>query len=91
VVAKVAKQGAAVANEPGDLARRVAMIWERAYSRAPSEAELAMSLGFVRDHLKSGEPVAPGLKADQPAHRVLTALGHLGQALLASNEFLYID
>jgi hypothetical protein len=50
-----------------------------------------MSLGFVRDHLKSGEPVAPGLKADQPAHRVLTALGHLGQALLASNEFLYID
>jgi hypothetical protein len=91
VVAKVAKQGATVANEPGDLARRVATIWERAYSRAPSEAELAMSLGFVRDHLKSGEPVAPGLKADQPAHRVLTALGHLGQALLASNEFLYID
>lgn len=86
-----AKASATVPNEPGDLARRVAVVWERAYSRAPSQAELTMAVGFVRDHLKSGGPVAPGLKADQPAHRVLTALGHLGQALMASNEFLYVD
>ena len=86
-----AKASAPVPNEPGDLARRVAVVWERAYSRAPSQAELTMAVGFVRDHLKSTGPVAPGLKADQPAHRVLTALGHLSQALMASNEFLYVD
>lgn len=85
------KATAPVPNEPADLARRVAVVWERAYSRAPSEGELTIAVSFVRDHLKSGEAVAPGLKADQPAHRVLTALGHLGQALMASNEFLYVD
>ncbi|MFM7128680.1 MAG: hypothetical protein ACKO0V_04910, partial [bacterium] len=86
-----AKAQPPVKNEPVDLARRVAVVWERAYSRAPSEKEITQAVAFVRDHLKSGGPVAPGLKADQPAHQVLTALGHLGQALMASNEFLYLD
>ena len=85
------KASPAAPNEPADLAGRVAAIWERAYSRTATPAELASALGFVREHLKNNTPPAPGLKADQPAHRVLTALGHLGQALMASNEFLYLD
>ncbi|MFM7317252.1 MAG: DUF1549 and DUF1553 domain-containing protein, partial [bacterium] len=91
LIEKAAKAQPPVKNEPADLARRVAVVWERAYSRAPSEEEITQAVAFVRDHLKSGGPVAPGLKADQPAHQVLTALGHLGQALMASNEFLYLD
>lgn len=86
-----AKSGPVAPHEPGDLAAQVAAIWERTYSRAATPEELGLAIGFVRDHLKSAEPVAPGLKADNPVHRVLTALGHLGQMLMASNEFLYID
>ncbi|MFM1801383.1 MAG: hypothetical protein RJA81_735 [Planctomycetota bacterium] len=91
IVAKAAQSGPSAANEPGNLASRVAVIWERCYARSPSQEELNIAIAFVREHLNSNEPVAPGLKADNPLHRVLTALGHFGQMLMASNEFLYID
>ncbi len=90
-ISEAAKASPAAPSEPSNLGSTVASIWERAYSRAPSTQELASAIAFVRDHIKSNAPTAPGLKADQPAHRVLTALGHLGQSLMASNEFLYQD
>lgn len=91
IIASAAKASPAVPHEPADLAARVAAVWERAYSRTASPQELSAAVAFVREHLKNNTPPAPGLKGDQPAHRVLTALGHLGQALMASNEFLYVD
>jgi hypothetical protein len=90
-ISEAAKGSPAAPSEPSNLPGVVASIWERAYSRAPSVTELSSAIAFVRDHIKSNAPTAPGLKADQPAHRVLTALGHLGQTLMASNEFLYQD
>ncbi|RLT15208.1 MAG: DUF1553 domain-containing protein [Planctomycetota bacterium] len=90
-ISEATKQSPSIPAEPANLGSIVATIWERAYSRAATDQELAGAVAFVREHLKSNAPPAPGLKADQPAHRVLTALGHLGQSLMASNEFLYQD
>jgi len=90
-ISAAAKATPAVPNEPADLAARVAAIWERAYCRPATPAELSTAVTFVREHLKNNTPPAPGLKSFLLPHRVLTALGHLGQALMASNEFLYLD
>ncbi len=90
-IARAQSAGQKSPEEPDSLAGKVATIWERTMSRTPSESEISRSLAFVREHVKAGSPVLPGLKADRPRDRYLTALAHLSQTLMASNEFLYTE
>ena len=83
-----------------DRAQQVARAWQLAFSRSPTEPELADALDFLSrqvDHLKAvGETKAVEKKdekakaATQPAPE-LQALTDLCQALLSANEFLYVD
>jgi hypothetical protein len=67
-----------VLQEASDLHDRVAVAWQRAYGRAPAEDELQAALAFV-------DRVGAELKSTEKAWSSLC------QALLASNEFRYID
>lgn len=83
--------GTKPAGEPDRLASHIVTIWECTMGRAPVETEISRSLAFVREHVRQSSPVLPGLKGDRPRDRYHTALAHLIQTLMASNEFLYID
>jgi len=84
-----------------DRAGQVARAWQLAFSRSPTEAELAEALEFLSgqvDHLKAvPEKKDEKPKKDdkaKPAAKPLPevqALTDLCQALLSSNEFLYVD
>jgi hypothetical protein len=58
-------------------AERIALAYRLAYARPPTDAEVQLGLGFL------GEPAASDDK--------LTRWEQYAQALLAANEFLYID
>lgn len=90
-ISKGLASGTKMPDEPAALSGAVATIWERTLSRPPSEKELGRSLEFVREHVRTGAPPLPGLKGDNARDKYLTALAHLGQSLMASNEFLYTD
>jgi mono/diheme cytochrome c family protein len=79
------------ADEPPGLPAMVATVWERTMSRPPEPKDLDRSVAFVREHVRTGAPPLPGLKGDTPRDRYATALAHLSQSLMASNEFLYTD
>jgi len=84
-----------------DRAGRVTRAWRLAFSRGPTEQELAGALDFLSrqvEHLKS----APETKEEKPKKDEKTkvvpkpapevqALTDLCQALLSANEFLYVD
>jgi hypothetical protein len=81
-----------------DHARQVACAWQLAFSRSPTEPELADALAFLSrqfDHLKTaGEKEAKKDEKAKPAAKPapeLQALTDLCQALLSANEFLYVD
>ncbi len=83
-------------------AARVAFLYRAAYGRAPSPAELARALEFVTRLARPaapaasaadvGAPAAPPLPpAEEAQRRERETWALLAQALLVSNEFLYVD
>ncbi len=75
------------AEAPGDLPTQVRRGWEAAYNRPASPIELGGALDFLKRHRERtlSDPKPDAAKAD------LSALTHLCQQLLSSNEFLYVD
>jgi len=67
------------------LVGQVVRAWQLAYSREPTREELQLSLSFIAQQLPS--------LTTPPANRTVQrqALANLCQALLSSNEFLYIE
>ncbi len=84
-----------------DRARQVARAWQLAFSRSPTEPELADAFEFLSrqvDSLKTaGEKKDEKAGKDEKARSAakpapeLQALTDLCQALLSANEFLYVD
>jgi hypothetical protein len=87
-----------VTREAGpDATAQVKQAWLLAFGSAPSETELKNSVEFIAKqtaHFKAvpykPEPVAKGKEAP-PTEPAMQALTTFCQALLTSNEFLYID
>ena len=87
-----------VTHEVGpDLTAQVKQAWLLAFGDAPTESELKNSIAFITKqtaHFKADpykpEPVAKGKEA-APTEPAMQALTTFCQALLTSNEFLYID
>lgn len=69
--------------EGADEASKVRDLYRRVLSRSPDKAELKRALAY----LGAAREKLP----DKSAERDLEAWSSLGQALLASNEFLYLD
>jgi hypothetical protein len=65
---------------------RIRRAWELAFSREPSQEELADAQKFLTD--QQAELKTRAGKKDNPRHQ---ALASLCQVLLGSNEFLYVD
>jgi hypothetical protein len=82
--------------EPKD---QVSRAWMLAYSRAPTEKELADALAFLRAatdafRAQPAAPAAPAKKGEKPAEPPppeARALAAFCQALLSSNRFLYVE
>jgi len=84
-----------------DRSRQIARAWQLAFSRNPTETELADGLDFLSrqlEHLKSvAELKDEKPKKDEKAKPAappapeLQALTNLCQALFSANEFLYVD
>jgi hypothetical protein len=83
-------------TEPGNLAEQVKLAWESAYADLPTAEQLDGALKFLesqtktftdRDAADKKIPNKPRPKST-PAER---ALATLCQALLCSNQFLYVD
>ena len=83
-----------------DRAKQVALAWQLAFSRSPTESELNDSIAFLDgqvEHLKNlpekkDEKPKKDEKAKAPKPMPeLQALTNLCQALLCANEFLYVD
>jgi hypothetical protein len=87
-----------VAREAGaDPAAQVKQAWLLAFGSTPTATELKGSVDFITKqtaHFKAepvkAEPVAKGKEAP-PAEPTMQALSTFCQALLTSNEFLYVD
>ncbi len=75
-----------LARADRDDAGRIRLAYERAYARPPRDAETARALAFAR----AEEQSLAGAVGD-PAERRRRAWESLCWALLAANEFLYVD
>ena len=71
-------------------ARRVAWAWHLAYHRSPGNDELVAAMAFLADQLDFIKKNPDQQKGSKIPSKVLV-LVNLCQALLGSNEFLYID
>jgi hypothetical protein len=78
-----------------DRARQVARAWQLAFSRSPTEAELADAIEFLSgqvEHLETAvekkDEKGKAAARPTPARQALT---DFCQALLSANEFLYVD
>jgi len=87
-------------ENPGDPRGQVARGWQLAFSRNPTEPELADAVVFLArqvDHLKTISEKSDKAKKEEKAGPAakpapdLQALTDLCQALLSANEFLYVD
>ncbi|QDU30240.1 Planctomycete cytochrome C [Anatilimnocola aggregata] len=72
----VSKQAEAL--QPSDISERITLLYERLYSRQPTSSELELGRQFV-----SSEAPVPDTQ--------LSRWERYAQALLAANEFLYLD
>jgi hypothetical protein len=71
-------------DAPGDLQQQVRLAWQLAFARLPSQDEIRMAVEFV-------EQQTPTFDAKDKVPPRSRALASLCQALLSSNEFLYVD
>ncbi len=72
-------------DPPELIAARIIKAWELALCREPTEQELFSAYRFIMQQLNSTMKTAKGKTASQQA------LTNLCQALMSSNEFLYVD
>lgn len=80
VIARARKFAERIAREAGeDLRAQVVLAWKLAFAAQPSAEEITNALAFV-EHQSANFP-------EQPAE----ATASFCQALLSSNQFLYID
>ena len=77
--------GQLLAAEP-DPSARLRLAYLRAFGRAPMEAEVTRARGFLAEYER--RLAAEGVPADRRSNE---AWAGLARALLASNEFLYVD
>ncbi len=100
VLAESARFAQRLRRESGeDLRKQIAHGFELAYSRPASEDEITGSVKFLESQIKQLEAKAAAEpaktqeqnKAAAPADHGLQALTDFCQALLSSNEFLYVD
>ena len=106
ILDQAAKFSQRLQKEAGDdVARQVTLAWQLAFSRSPSETELAEALDFLSRqvaHLKAVSEREKAKKKDDKSKDAkakpvtkptpeLQALTNLCQALLSANEFLYVD
>lgn len=74
-----------VAAIPGQIVR----VWQLAFNREPTDQELRLAIDFVSLQIKTFQTHSAGIPAGGTAIR--QAMTNLSQALLSSNEFLYIE
>lgn len=78
-----------------DVAAQLQRAWLLAYSRKPNEAEAKAATAFLTEQAATVAQTAAAAPADPkkpaPAAPAHVALAQLCQALLISNEFLYVD
>ncbi|MCA9026814.1 MAG: PSD1 domain-containing protein [Planctomycetaceae bacterium] len=75
--------------EPPPLAQQASRAWKLAYFRPPTHEELEVAVQFLADQLNTIEVHQTSLpEGVTPSRQAMT---NLCQALLTSNEFLYID
>ncbi len=75
--------------EPPPLAQQASRAWKLAYCRPPRQEEMVLAGEFLRDQLNTIDAQQTSLpEGVTPARQ---AMANLCQALLTSNEFLYID
>jgi mono/diheme cytochrome c family protein len=102
ILDQAARFAARLQKEAGeDPARRMDRAWQLAFNRSPTEQESADALNFLSgqvEHLKKmADRESAQTKKDEKAKPAakptpeLQALTDLCQALLISNEFLYVD
>lgn len=72
----------------GRLPERIARAWELAYSRGPGDKELRSALDFVAGQIRYLAANPTPAAGREPAK---LALANLCQALINSNEFLYVE
>jgi hypothetical protein len=72
----------------GRMPERVARAWELAYSRPPSEVELKSALDFLAGQIRYLAANPTSAAGREPA---TFAMANLCQALINSNEFLYVE
>ncbi len=70
-------------------AQQLALAWQHAYCRLPSEEELNLAVRFVNQQIQEMTMVPRELP--QGTTVPLQALANLCQVLLTSNEFLYVE
>ncbi len=84
-----------VKKEAGDdLKAQIRFAWEEAFSRLPTERELADAIQFLQDQadILSKQPEAQAkMKKEKELTPQLLALASFCQALISSNQFLYVD
>jgi len=77
-------------SEPRDaLPGQIVKAWELALCRPPEDEELRLAVDFVSRQISTFQESRPALPENRSAAR--QAIVDLCQALLSSNEFLYID
>ncbi len=84
-----------VKKEAGDdMKAQVAFAWEEAFAQKPTTQEVASAIQFLNDQTKilSKQPAAQAkIKKDKKLSAPLLALASFCQALISSNQFLYVD
>ena len=84
-------------DHANDLTAQIDLAWRLIYGRPPSDTEASDARSFLENQQRvlPPKPVAPKLVKGQPAPVVLDAatlsLATFCQALLSSNEFLYVN
>ncbi|HWB01198.1 MAG TPA: DUF1553 domain-containing protein, partial [Pirellulales bacterium] len=75
-----------------DIKAQIDLAWRLVFSRPPETMELEQAAAFLHDQTAAFKAAAPKATAGKPAKSPgLLAMANLCQALLSSNEFLYVD
>ncbi|HEX4129022.1 MAG TPA: DUF1553 domain-containing protein [Pirellulales bacterium] len=77
---------------PSNLKSQISLAWRLAFAREPEAAEIDAALAFLKEQIAGFTAEAKGSKPAPDKRKPATlALANLCQALLSSNEFLYVD
>ncbi len=76
---------------PGDLTAQVTRAWQLAHQRPPLAVEEDLAVQYIAQQVQQMQQQPAADPAAPAADHELAALANLCQALLCSNEFLYVD